>query len=105
MTIETPDTTQSSSTGAHTPVWSEVVTLPCSLEPIQGNEKFVAQAMLANVSHLMRCSYYPGLSPKMRAVLTVEGTSRTFKIRAIIDYREKHRDLILTLEEEVPARA
>lgn len=105
VTIEEPTYTESATSGEPVQSWTPFVDLPCSMEPVRGDERFVAAADLANVTHLMRCSYYPGITPEMRASWTVDGTTRTFRIQAVLDYRELHRDLILTLEEEVPARA
>ena len=101
MTFETPVETAEATYGQAVPDWQFFADVWCELAPVSGNERFIAQQLLATVSHTIRCRWLGGVTPKMRA----RYDGRTFLFQSVIDFRERHREIIITAVEEVPARA
>jgi SPP1 family predicted phage head-tail adaptor len=101
MVFETPTETAEATLGQAVPTWSTFATVWCELAPVSGNERFIAQQLLATVSHTIRCRWLDGVTVKMRA--TYDG--RIFQFQSVIDFRERRKELVITAVEEVPARA
>lgn len=83
--------------GAPKRIWSDVVTLWASVEPIAGKEFWAEQQAQSEITIRVRIRYYAGLAPKMRIIY---GT-RILSILHIIDVSEKHRELQLLCSEGV----
>lgn len=91
--------------GEAVPTWTEYATVWADVQPVSGNERFVAQQFLANVSHTIRFRFLDGVTPKMRGVLKQGTAQRIFSFESVINARERDRETIVTATEEVPSRA
>jgi SPP1 family predicted phage head-tail adaptor len=104
--IQRPADAQETTYGEALPTpWVHLCYAWVAVEPVTGNERYVSQQFLADVTHTVRMRYRDDITitPKCRLVLNVSG--RVFEFRQVLDYRERHRELVITAVEEVPARA
>jgi SPP1 family predicted phage head-tail adaptor len=86
--------TQSES-GEITETWTTLATVRAAVEPLEGREQYLAQAVHATATTRVRLRYYAGLTAKDRVLF---GT-RPLNILGITDPDERHRELILLCEE------
>lgn len=77
--------------------WVDVVSLWASIDPISGREFYAAEQRQSEVSHKIRCRYYPGLTTAMR----IKSGKRIFEIAAKIDWEERHESLLIMCKELV----
>lgn len=77
--------------------WEDVVTVWASIDPISGREFYAAEQSQSEVTHKIRCRYYPGLSPAMRIAFG----KRRFRIVSIIDWEERHESYLIMAKEVV----
>jgi SPP1 family predicted phage head-tail adaptor len=83
--------------GGSTVTWTNVATTWASIEPANGHEPYVAQALRGNVTHKVCMRYRPGMTPANRLL---HGT-RVFNVQAVLDEKEEKRFLLLLCEEDV----
>ena|ERR1043166_7876409 len=83
--------------GEAVPTWSTFATVFASIEPLSGRELFTAQQRVADVTHVVRLPYQPGVLPKMR--LNYNG--RLFNILTVLNLQEANRKLELLAREIV----
>lgn len=92
---------QKTASGALDTSWTDFVgeNVYASIEPVSGREAFLAQQHLSEVTHKVRIRYRSGITAKMR----VQYGSRTFDIRAVMNFEERNRELLLLCTEGVNA--
>jgi SPP1 family predicted phage head-tail adaptor len=74
-----------------------------AIEPLKGNERFVAQQLDATLTHRITLRYDPvsaGLTPAHRLVM-IGSTNRVFDIRDIVDIDERNQTLEIMAMERV----
>lgn len=96
VSIQQADRASDGAGGSMVP-WSDVATVWASIEPVNGHESYIAQALHGKISHKMRMRYRTGIAPSMRALYG----SRTFNILAALNDNEKGRYLLLFCEESI----
>ena len=77
--------------------WDDFKTVWASVEPLSGKEFYAAEQSRSEVSHKLRCRYFPGLKTEMR----IACGSRKFKIISAIDWREAHEEYLIMAQELV----
>ena len=77
--------------------WADKVSPWAAIDPISGKEFYAAEQSQSEVSHKIRCRYYPGLTTAMR----IKYGKRIFKIISIIDWEERHERLLIMCKELV----
>jgi SPP1 family predicted phage head-tail adaptor len=75
--------------------WQTFSTVRCAMEPLQGRELVAAQQTESETTGRVRMRYLSGVTTKMR--FKFEG--RYFDILAVVDTRERHREMVLTVRE------
>jgi SPP1 family predicted phage head-tail adaptor len=94
ITIESLSLAKNDSGGA-VETWSTFATVWASIEPRLGGERFFAQRIEENISHIIKIRYLSGLETSMR----VRFGSRTFQIKSAINQHEDNKLLyLLTME-------
>jgi len=86
---------QQDATGAPDVAWSDWLPVSASVDPVTGKEPFLAQEHLSVVSHKVRIRYRSGITAAMRVLF---GT-RVFDIKAVLNWGERNRELLLLCEE------
>ncbi len=71
--------------------WTTYLTVSASVEPVTGREPFLAQEHLSEVDTKIRIRYRDGITADMR----VSFGSRYYNIRAILNFEERNRELLL----------
>jgi len=77
--------------------WGTFKVVWAAIEPIQGNEFWAQQQVQSEVSHRVRIRYLSGVLAKMRVLYG----SRILVIQAVIDPKEKHKEMQLMCSEGV----
>ena len=77
--------------------WVDVVSPWAAIDPVSGREFYAAEQSQSEVSHKIRCRYYPGLTTDMR----IKYGKRIFQIASIIDWEERHQSLLIMCKELV----
>lgn len=75
--------------------WTDWITASASIDPVTGKEPFLAQEHLSVVSHKVRIRYRDGVTAAMR----VKFGTRYFDIKAVLNWAERNRELLLLCEE------
>ena len=71
--------------------WTNVTTVWASLEPLLGNEFFVAARTESKVEVKFRCHYYTGLTDEMR----ITHNNIDYEILSLINYKNLNRELLV----------
>ena len=87
--------TTTDSYGQRSTTWSDVATTMADIQPLQGRELEIAQAINAEVSHTVVMRYRTGITAAMRLVYQ----GRKFAIHAVTDVDTRHKTLQLTCAE------
>ncbi|KKK83023.1 hypothetical protein LCGC14_2797540 [marine sediment metagenome] len=96
ITIEQQDTGTANAGGEIIPTWSDyAVSVPVEILPQRGREFYQAQQVQAEITHLIRIRYLPGVTSKMRAIF---GT-RTLHILDVRNVDERSREMLLMCKE------
>lgn len=80
--------------------WTNVVAnVPCSFEPVSGNERTRGTQVVAETSHILVCDYKVGenITPQMKAVIS----GNHYGITAVNDPTGLGRDMEIQLRREV----
>lgn len=77
--------------------WTDYLSAWASIDPVTGSEPFMAQQQFPKVSHKIRMRYRDGVTADMR----VTYGSRYFDIKAVLNWGERDRELLLLCEEGV----
>lgn len=83
--------------GGSVVTWTTTATVWASVEPTNGHEPYIAQALRGKVTHKVRMRYRSGVRPSMRLLYG----SRIFTIQAALNDKEEGRYLMLLCEESV----
>lgn len=94
VTIQSRSTTKDSF-GEAQQTWSTVITCWARIEPLSGRELVLAQAINAEVTHLVEIFYRPTVTAAMRVVYQ----GRVFNIVSVIDPDTAHISLELLCSE------
>lgn len=89
--------TRNTKTGQLTETWIPSGSVWAAVEPLNGNERFEAMQVKAQVTTRIRMRYLPELSPKDR----IKHGSRVFLIEHIINMNERNRELHAMCREQV----
>ena len=90
--VETPD-----GGGGTSRTWALVAEVWGAIRPTTGSERFEADGLSGRVSHEIWIRHRMGVTPDMRIRLG----ARVFKLRAVIDVKERRRALRCLVEEQV----
>jgi len=111
VTIQTQPTTAVDSYGAPVPTtawFDNLPDVPAMIQPVAGNEYYLARQAQAAVSHkvtlrYMRLADGTRISPKCRVKFRdpEADIDRFFEIESVIDPEERHRELRLMCREKV----
>lgn len=92
------ESTAQNAYGEPTQVWSNYIpSIYASVDPISGKEYFSSQIVNAEVTHKIRIRYRGDIHPKMR----VKFDGRYFDIISVIDWEERHIEMLLMCKEYV----
>ena len=70
--------------------WEDFCTVWAAIDPISGREFYAAEQSQTEVTHKIRCRYFPGLKAEQRIRHQDGGITRTFHIVSIIDWQNLH---------------
>lgn len=77
--------------------WSAFTTVWAAIDPISGREFYAAEQSQSQVTHKIRCRYFPGLTTEMR----ISYSGRIFEIVSAIDWEERHESYLIMAKELV----
>lgn len=104
VVIEERGSVARNAVGEEIVTWSEVVTLWAGIEPTAGREYRAPDSEQAEMTTRIRCRYYPGITPVMRARWTdANDDEHMYDILSVARVREAQRDMILVCRELTPA--
>lgn len=75
--------------------WATFATVRAGIEPLKGEERFLAAQRQASTTHRVVTRYVPGVTAAMR----VKFGDRYFAIKEILNPQERNRELHLMCEE------
>jgi SPP1 family predicted phage head-tail adaptor len=81
------------------PTYTEVAVVWGAVEPLSGRELFAAQAVRADVTHVITLRYNAELRPHHRIEMRIGVTTRTFECGPPLSTEERRRDLVITAVE------
>lgn len=77
--------------------WESVCTVYAQISPISGREFYAAEQSRSEVSHKIRCRWFPGLKTEQRLVYR----GRIFEIVSVIDWNNRHESYLILVKELV----
>jgi len=77
--------------------WGTLGTEWAEISPKQGDEKYAAQGIIAEVVHEIRMHYRSTVTPKMRILYG----ARVFEIQSVLNWREASAEMLLVCLELV----
>lgn len=77
--------------------WEDVKTVWACINPLSGKEFFAAEQSQSEVTHKISCRYAEGITTAMR--ITHKG--RKFHIVSVIDWENRHKELLILAKELV----
>ena len=77
--------------------WVTVCTVYAQISPISGREFYAAEQSQSEVSHKIRCRWFPGLKTEQRLVYR----GRIFEIVSVIDWSNRHESYLIMAKELV----
>ena len=83
--------------GGVTNSWLTVISVPASIEPLNGRELWNAQQVQPDVTHRVTLRYHPNVSPRWRFLFGY----RTFNVLTVLNTDERNRELICMCMEAV----
>ena len=98
ITIQRPATT-SDGLGGFEVTWQNVCTVRASVEPLQGREFFAARQMQTVSTVRFRLRWLKGFTDQISEEMRVLFDGRVFDIQAVINVRERNRELHLMCAE------
>ncbi len=88
---------QQNAVGEPNVAWTDYLTVWASVDPVTGNEPFLAQQHLARVTSKIRLRYRSGITSTMR----VRFNSVSYDIKAVLNWEERNTELLLLCEQGV----
>mgnify|MGYP001577893075 CR=1 FL=1 len=80
------------------PTWTTFASPRASIEPSQGQERWVGERLMAEVDTIVMVRYVAGITPK---TMRVKFGSRTFNLVALVNVQERNRELRLLCKEQL----
>ena len=77
--------------------WTTDRTVWAAIDPISGREFYAAEQSQSQVTHKIRCRYFPGLKTAQRLVYS----GRIFEIASVIDWEDRHESYLIMAKELV----
>ncbi len=77
--------------------WADFATIDAEIVPQESREFFRAKQVQADITHLLRTRYVPGVTPEMRVALG----SRVLHIESTINVEERNIELLLICRERL----
>lgn len=77
--------------------WATTNTIWAEIRTLSGREAANAEQLKAGSTHMIRTRYFSGLTPALR----LRAGSRVFQILSIDDTSNRHRELLITCQEQV----
>lgn len=84
------------------PSWTTLATVWASIEPLRGEERYLAQQVQATVTHRIRIRWSATLSASLTPKCRATYGSRVFDIGSVADLQTQRRELELMVTERVP---
>ena len=78
--------------------WQTVRTIWAAIDPVSGREFYEADQSQSQVTHKVRCRFFPGLTTEQRLVYH----GRTLEIVSVIDWEMRHESYLIMAKELVP---
>jgi SPP1 family predicted phage head-tail adaptor len=75
--------------------WATFANVWASIEPLIGREFWSARQTVSEVTGKIRTRYIDGIIPKMQVIDGI----KTYEIEAVIDFENRHEELILLVKE------
>ena len=105
VTLQTKSTSRDSF-GSQRETWSDFKTVWAKIEPVQGDEKFLASKQFEQITNVVTIRYLKGVNSQMRAVWKkADGTVVNFDIRNVLDVVQpngtRNRELQMRCREQV----
>ena len=88
---------QQNAVGEPDVTWTDYLVVSASVDPITGNEPFIAQEHLSRVTSKIRLRYREGITSDMR----VSFNSNVYDIKAVLNWGERNVELLLLCEQGV----
>lgn len=88
---------QQNAVGEPDVTWTDYIITSASVDPITGNEPFIAQEHLSRVTSKIRMRYRAGVTSDMR----VSFNSNVYDIKAVLNWGERNVELLLLCEQGV----
>ena len=77
--------------------WRNVRTVWAAIDPVSGREFYAAEQSQSQVTHKIRCRYFPGAETAQRILFR----DRVFQIISILDWEERHESFLIIAKELV----
>ena len=81
--------------------WTDVATVWAAIDPVSGKEFYAAEQSESEVTHKIRCRYFPWLKAELRIRYRAKDTVRIFHIVSIIDWQNRHENVLIMAKELV----
>lgn len=78
--------------------WKDVRSFWAAIDPVSGREFYEADQSQSQVTHKIRCRFFPGLKTEQRLVYH----GRIFEIVSVIDWELRHESYLIMAKELVP---
>lgn len=97
VTIESAIETPADAGEWEVAIWAVFASTRAQITPLSGTEKFQAQHLDPEVTHLVQIRFIDGITPEMRIVWG----SRTFGIKSVLNVEERSRELEILATERI----
>lgn len=77
--------------------WVAVKSCWAAVDPVSGREFYEAQQNQSEVTHKIRCRYFPNAMTEYH----IRMNGRTFRILSVIDWEERHESYLIMAKELV----
>lgn len=81
--------------------WTDVATVWAAIDPLVGREFYEAGQSQSEVTHKIRCRFFPWLKAEQRIRHQNGNAVRTFHIISIIDWQNRHENVLIMAKELV----
>lgn len=101
--IQTPVIAADSySAGSNISSWNDVYRgVRAGIFPLRSKEGIENEKIETELTHRVRIRYRTGIIPKMRILFKKRGTDRVFRIKSVVNVRERNKILDLICVEEI----
>jgi len=88
--------------GGPTEAWTTFKTVRARIEPKTGYERWAANQIYSEATGSIIMRYVPGVTAKMRAVMSAGGANRVFEFLPPLNTEEKNVELVIPFKEVTP---